>query len=514
MKKYHQLKTIEKKTKSAVMNSIHAEILLTEEPGYLEAGENEKTYQIAQREIVREVDVTSATKHFDLSLDFGPYHLDYFRNGRNVVIGGLKGHVACFDWMTKRLKCEFNVQESVHDVQFLHIPSMFAVAQKDWVHIYDDAGIELHCLKNLFKVHKLTFLPYHFLLVSASENEYLNWLDVSTGTLVTNFRVNNKIIDMCQNPTNAIIHTSHPNGTVCLWSPNDRKPVVKMLANPSAVRGVSVDTTGNYMATAGVDRHLRLWDLRKYQMVSELRLRSIPGRVTFSQRNMLGVSVGSGVEVYKELTRKESTEPYMRHKLERSVAVDVSFCNYEDVLGVGHERGITSVIIPGSGEANFDAFEANPFMTTSQRKEMEVKALLEKIQPELICLDPKSLSAVNVEQVQADEERKKNTNYLKPANIKLKRNKKRSKVKEVKTKQHIRDVRVAQLAKQKKDAQTALRSRLVESDGGRRVVESDGGRRLVESDGRRVVESDGKRSVDRVPQVTTKDVFTRFKSRS
>ena len=490
LKKYHQLKTIERKTKSAVINSIHAELLLTEESGYLEAGKNEKTYQIPQREIVQEVDVTSATKHFDLSLDFGPYHFDYFRNGRNIVMGGLKGHVACFDWVTKRLKCEFNVQESVHDVQFLHIPSMFAVAQKEWVHIYDDTGIELHCLKNLFKVHKLTFLPYHFLLVSASENGYLSWLDVSTGTLVTNFRTNNKIIDMCQNPRNAIIHTSHPNGTVCLWSPNDRKPLVKMLANPSAVRGVSVDTSGNYMATAGVDRHLRLWDLRKYGMVSDVRLRSIPGGISFSQKSMLGVNVGNAVEVYRDFTAVECTEPYMRHKLERSsVAVDVSFCNYEDVLGVGHERGFTSLIIPGSGEANFDAFEANPFMTTSQRKEMEVKALLEKIQPELICLDPKSLSTVNVGQVQADEERKKNTNYLKPANIKLKRNKKRSKVKEVKTKQHIRDVRVAQLAKQKKDAQEALRSRVVKSDG-------------------------GKRSVDRVPQVTAKDVFTRFKSKS
>ena len=81
---------------------------------------------------------------FKLDLDLGPYCLDYTRNGRQLIIGGRKGHIGTFDWQTGKLGCEIQVQETIRDVKWLQNENMFAVAQKKYTYIYDNQGVELH----------------------------------------------------------------------------------------------------------------------------------------------------------------------------------------------------------------------------------------------------------------------------------------------------------------------------------------------------------------------------------
>ena len=66
----------------------------------------------------------------------------------------------------------------------------------------------------------------------------------------------------------------------------------------------------------------------------------------------------------------------------------------QDVLAVGHSGGLSTMLVPGAGEPHYDSYVADPFQTRKMRREQEVHQLLDKLQPDMIVLDPRAIGQV------------------------------------------------------------------------------------------------------------------------
>lgn len=200
---------------------------------------------------------------------------------------------------------------------------------------------------------------------------------------------------MSQNPQNSVIVTGHSNGTVNLWTPNySGEPVVKLLAHPNVVNHVVVDMKGNYITTTGVDKKMRVWDLRNtYSQVFDYYTPSLVQSLSISQRGLLAVGSSSIVEIWKDHSVQKQQKPYLKHHFnnKQTYASSLKFINFEDFLGIGTNFGYSQILVPGSGEPNFDTYENNPYETKNQKRNSEVHKLLEKIPYTMIHLQGEAL---------------------------------------------------------------------------------------------------------------------------
>jgi len=391
------LRALENKYKDAALKARDAEILLENESGFLEAeNELEKTYRVRQADIKQDLGVQTAKKGFELRLnELGPYVTDYTRNGRELLLAGRKGHVATMDWRDGKLGCEIQLNETVRDAKWLHNNQSFAVAQKKYVYIYDRAGVEIHKLQKHVEVTHMEFLPYHFLLATIGNAGYLKYTDTSTGQMVIELPTKQGApTAFGQNPHNAVLHVGHQNGQVSFWSPNSSTPLVKILAHRGPVRALATDREGRYMVSTGQDQRMAIWDVRMWKEVNNYALHQPGTSVAISDRGLAAVGWGTQISIWKGLFDKAAAvqekvqRPYMQWGGEGQRIERVRWCPLEDILGISHSEGFSSIIVPGAGEANYDALEVNPYENTRQRQEAEVKSLLNKLQPDTISLNP------------------------------------------------------------------------------------------------------------------------------
>ncbi|KAL7530809.1 hypothetical protein ACHAXR_003685, partial [Thalassiosira sp. AJA248-18] len=394
-----------KRLQNAMEAADAEEILHTHVAGLVEVeNDMEKTVQLTQRTLKHQhLEENVARNVYDLQLnDYGPYKMRYDRSGRYALLAGAGGHVSIIDQHSLALKTEFHVpNDIVRDACFLHNGSMMAVSQEKNVYIYDEEGVEIHRLDGHRRVGGMEFLPYHWLLATIGNTGVLQYQDTSTGNLVSQHRTK---LGPCrairQNPFNSVLHLGHTNGTVTLWSPSSSEYLVKMLCHKgSPITSMAIDQSGRYMTTGGGDSKVKIFDLRMFKEVHSYQTYGgAPTCLDISQTGILGIGHGCHTTFYRpEALKVKMKEPYMKHQLSGHGPLEsLRFRPFEDVCGIGHTGGISSIVIPGSGEPNLDSMEhfTNPYMDTKQRREAEVRSLLEKLSPDMIALDPDSVGGI------------------------------------------------------------------------------------------------------------------------
>ena len=410
-----KLQVYKTKRYEAAVAAADAQVILhTESPGMLEIEhEMERTTSLSQVELKRShLDEQTSRQIYDLSLPYSPYGCKYDRSGRYSIIYGQRGHLALMDAYHLSLHSEFHVQERIRDACFLHNFGLMAVAQTNHAYIYDDSGTEIHKLKDMNDPFALDFLPYHWLLASVGRSGFLKYQDTSTGELVSTHKTK---LGPCQvlrqNPSNAIIHLGHSNGTVTLWSPTSSQFLAKIHCHKGApITSLAVDLSGNYMVTGGADRQIKVWDIRKFQSTHSYFVPAgVPTSLDISQRRVLGIGHATHTTFWspEALTRK-CKDPYMHHSVPACGPIEtLRFRPFEDVCAIGHAKGMSSIVIPGSAEANLDTTEynLNPFQDKQQQREAEVRALLDKLEPNMITLDPSEIGGIEESTPEVREER-------------------------------------------------------------------------------------------------------------
>jgi len=191
------------------------------------------------------------------------------------------------------------------------------------------------------------------------------------------------------------------NGGVTLWSPASSEYLIKMLCHKgAAVRSAAVDKTGRYMVTGGAEGQIKVWDLRMYKETHAYYTRGgAPTSMDISQRGVLGIGHGTHTTFWSpDALKYKVKDPYMSHSLPGCGVESLRFRPFEDVCGIGHAKGFSSIVIPGSGDPNLDSMEynTNPYHDNKQRREGEVRALLDKLSPDMIALDPDVIGTVEV----------------------------------------------------------------------------------------------------------------------
>ncbi|KAI5181792.1 U3 small nucleolar RNA-associated protein 7 [Nematocida sp. AWRm80] len=326
-------------------------------------------------------------KAYKLHMEKGPYKVRYTPSGDSMLCVG-KTEVKTVNTQTLNAEVETELYDDLYDGTYLHSNAFYALAQSKAVYIYDRDGVELHVLRSHVGARALTFLQDHFLLTSFSDRGMLRYHDTTIGKLVSEISTKERGIAMTHDRSNGVVYLAGASGHISLWTPRTSEYLSKVLCHKSRVNNIQVSENGSILyTTAGGD--LSQWDIRNmFQPLSTESYGMPITSLTVSQTGLIALASRNRVNIINQ-----QNELVLSHHTARSITHSLSFMPYEDVLTIGTIHGIENIIVPGAGQELYRRHE-NPKASKTEKKNAEIRRILEKIPADMIALENETATEV------------------------------------------------------------------------------------------------------------------------
>lgn len=361
----------------------------------------ETTLEVSQDEIKKCLSNTKTKLVEKIPIKDSAY-LDTTRDGKHLLSVSKTGKCVITEFSESASEISnFSTYETVYDAKFCYNFQRLALANKNYVKLYDEKGTLTNTLSDHKYVTKLTYLPNHFLLVSASfENKLLSWYDISIGENITT-HVLKKFNRTCltHNPYNGVVVTGHDDSVVRLWTPSLNSPALSFVADRNVPICDIQAYNDHYLIISNASQKVQIFDIRnalKPLKILNLTSHGTP-KISVSQNNLVSISQGAVVNVWKDLLLDSSIKEkkYLHHRYrDGSIVNSTVFQPFEDILFVSTQNYVSPLLVPGSGYAEINYFSDNPFMTNKQRRKQLTRDLLDKLPPATIMLDPTKFTAL------------------------------------------------------------------------------------------------------------------------
>lgn len=273
--------------------------------------------------------------------------LDLLPLSNRTVTGGADKNIVIFDKQDEKIVCTLKGHtKKVTSVVAHPSEKMIMSASPDCLlKIWDVDGE--NC-KHSLKIHDgaitgLSLHPTNNYILSSSQDQHWSLADINSGKLLC------KIADQsvshgltcCQfHPDGLIFGTGTTDSLVKIWDLKEQKIAANFPGHSGAISAIAFSENGYYLATSADDEVIKLWDLRKLKNFKTVSLDdkyAVRGLTFDSSGHYLAVA-GSDVRVYQISKQCDLVTTFKTHTKE---ATDVRFGpNASYIASVSMDRSL------------------------------------------------------------------------------------------------------------------------------------------------------------------------------